>query len=63
MNTTFQKAFTLHQQGEVEQAKLLYEDIFQNDPNHFDALHKLGVAVTDEDPSRAVQCTWATCAN
>ena len=63
MNTTFQKAFTLHQQGEVEQAKLLYEDILQNDPHHFDALHMLGVAVTDEDPSRAVQCTRATCAN
>jgi tetratricopeptide (TPR) repeat protein len=55
MNTTFQQAFTLHQQGEVEQAKLLYEDILQRDPSHFDALHMLGVAVTNEDPSRAVQ--------
>jgi tetratricopeptide (TPR) repeat protein len=55
MSTSFEKAFILHQQGEIEQAKLLYEDILQNDPNHFDALHMLGVAVTDEDPSRAVQ--------
>ncbi len=55
MNTSFQQAFTLHQQGEVGQAKSLYEDILQKDPNHFDALHMLGVAVTDEDPSRAVQ--------
>jgi tetratricopeptide (TPR) repeat protein len=55
MNISFQQAFTLHQQGEIEQAKLLYEDILQNDPNHFDALHMLGVAVTDVDPSRAVQ--------
>ncbi|MEA9599084.1 tetratricopeptide repeat-containing glycosyltransferase family protein [Polynucleobacter sp. AP-Sanab-80-C2] len=55
MSTSFEKAFIFHQQGEIEQAKLLYEDILQNDPNHFDALHMLGVAVTDEDPSRAVQ--------
>ena len=55
MSTSFEKAFIFHQQGEVEQAKLLYEDILQNDPHHFDALHMLGVAVTDEDPSRAVQ--------
>lgn len=55
MNISFQQAFTLHQQGEVEQAKLLYEDILQNDPHHFDALHMLGVAVIDENPSRAVQ--------
>ena len=55
MSTSFEKAFIFHQQGEIEQAKLLYEDILQNDPNHFDTLHMLGVAVTDEDPSRAVQ--------
>ena len=55
MGTSFEKAFIFHQQGEIEQAKLLYEDILQNDPHHFDALHMLGVAVTDEDPSRAVQ--------
>jgi len=51
----FKEAFKLHQQGEIEQAKLLYEDILQKDPHHFDALHMLGVAVTDVDPSRAVQ--------
>ncbi len=50
----FLTAFALHQQGEVEQAKALYETILQSEPHHFDALHMLGVAITNEDPARAV---------
>lgn len=55
MSNTFEIAFELHEKGNVDQAKVLYESILQIDPHHFDALHMLGVAVTDEDPSRAVQ--------
>jgi tetratricopeptide (TPR) repeat protein len=40
----FRRAFRLHQSGQVAQAAALYRDILAADPNHFDALHLLGVA-------------------
>ena len=50
----FQAAFDLHQQGDVERAKRIYESILLVEPNHFNSLHMLGVALIDEDPSLAV---------
>ena len=55
MSITFEIAFDLHEKGNIDQAKVLYESILQNDPHHFDALHMLGIVVTDDDPLRAVQ--------
>lgn len=38
-----QQAVTLHKQGMLSDAKTIYEDILKQWPNHFDALHMLGV--------------------
>ena len=37
------EAVALHQQGQLELAKQIYENILQDNPRHFDALHLLGV--------------------
>jgi protein O-GlcNAc transferase len=39
----FQTAFEAHQTGELEAAKRRYEALLALEPNHFDALHMLGV--------------------
>ena len=54
VDASFQEAFAHHQQGEVELAKRIYEAILLVEPNHFNTLHMLGVAITDENPSVAV---------
>src|SRR6516165_4633027 len=38
-----QQALTFHQQGLLSAAKAIYEEILKQRPNHFDALHLLGV--------------------
>src|SRR6266404_2062505 len=38
-----QQALALQQRGLLSDAKKIYEDILQEKPNHFDALHLLGV--------------------
>ena len=51
----FQQGFALHQQGQVAQAKALYEQVLARQPKHFDALHLLGViAVQSKNPTLAV---------
>ena len=37
----FQEALALHQQGQLKEARLLYERALKWQPNHFDALHML----------------------
>ncbi len=37
------QALDLHQRGELSQAKTLYEQVLKRDPQHYDALHLLGV--------------------
>jgi len=39
----FSKALALHQQGKLPEAKKLYEELLNKNPNHFDALHLSGV--------------------
>ena len=39
----FQQALQLHQQGQLAQAKVLYEEVLKSQPRHFDALHLSGV--------------------
>ena len=38
-----EKGFHLHQQGELVDAKILYEEFLSENPDHFDALHLLGL--------------------
>jgi hypothetical protein len=37
------KAISLHQQGDLARARAMYTEILENQPNHVDALHLLGV--------------------
>ena len=47
------QALALHQQGQLEEAQLIYEAILRLQPRHFDALHLLGViANQSNDPQR-----------
>jgi tetratricopeptide (TPR) repeat protein len=39
----FQQALALHQQGKFVEAERAYQEVLQQAPNHFDALHLLGV--------------------
>ncbi len=39
----FQQALSLHQYGQLDEARALYESVLKKQPRHFDALHMLGV--------------------
>lgn len=39
----FQKALSLHHQGFFQEAEKFYDQVIRTEPNHFDALHYLGV--------------------
>ena len=55
-NTFFQIALAAHQQGNLIQAKQLYEQVLSIDNRHFDSLHLLGViAYQMQDPRKSVQ--------
>ena len=41
--TKFNQAIALHQQGRLAEAERIYADVLRQQPNHFDALHLLGV--------------------
>jgi tetratricopeptide (TPR) repeat protein len=43
LSQTLQSALQFHQSGNLQQAELLYRQILQSNPLHFDALHLLGV--------------------
>ena len=50
------QAVALHQQGQLDQAKALYEQVLAKQPKNFDALHLLGVlALQANNPERSVE--------
>lgn len=50
----FQRAMALHQQGQVVQAQVLYEEVLTIQPQHADCLHLLGlIALQGKDYQRA----------
>jgi predicted O-linked N-acetylglucosamine transferase (SPINDLY family) len=50
------KSFALHNQGQIEQAKALYEAILKIDPGNFDSIQLLGVIATQKkDWSKALE--------
>jgi tetratricopeptide (TPR) repeat protein len=57
VQAAFQQAIALHQQGLIEQAATIYEDILRLRPMHFDALHCLGVVASQRgEHQQAVEC-------
>ncbi|HEY8099799.1 MAG TPA: tetratricopeptide repeat-containing glycosyltransferase family protein [Burkholderiaceae bacterium] len=46
VHAKMQQAVALHQQGQLAQARILYEEVLNVQPRHFDALHYLGVIAT-----------------
>ena len=52
----FQRAVALHQCGELTQAEILYREVLGQLPNHFDAVHMLGVIEAQrKNPEGAVE--------
>jgi tetratricopeptide (TPR) repeat protein len=52
----FEKGVLLHQQGKLAEAELLYADVVQHDPAHFDALHRLGtIALTTNRTQQGIE--------
>lgn len=43
LSALLRRALTAHQQGQIDDAERLYQDILIQDPGHFDALHLAGV--------------------
>ena len=43
MENKFQEAFKLHQNGSLQDAKKIYEEILEETPNDFNCLHHLGL--------------------
>jgi protein O-GlcNAc transferase len=43
LHQTLQRAVLLHQQGQLDQAGPLYEEILAAQPDHFEILHRLGI--------------------
>jgi len=51
-----QQALSLHQRGQLTEAERLYRQVLQSEPQHFDALHLLGVlARQDGHPRLALE--------
>ena len=42
------EAIALHQQGEIDRARIIYEEILSTHPEHFDSLHLLGVIASQK---------------
>ena len=47
LQTFFQQAVQLHQQGRLANAQAMYEGILKIQPRHSESLHLLGVIVMD----------------
>ena len=43
LQAMFRQGLALHQQGRLAEAERIYADVLQLQPDHFDALHLLGV--------------------
>jgi predicted O-linked N-acetylglucosamine transferase (SPINDLY family) len=55
LQTRFEQASALHQQGKLADAERIYREILRQQPNHFGALHLLGViALQTRHTERAV---------
>ncbi|MGH6725143.1 MAG: tetratricopeptide repeat protein, partial [Pseudolabrys sp.] len=52
LQARFEQAALLHWQGRLAEAEPIYREILRQQPNHFDALHLLGVIAVDTQRTR-----------
>ena len=56
LQAKFNQGVALHQQGKLAEAERIYEEVLRQQPNHFDALHLLGIiALQTRRTERAVE--------
>jgi tetratricopeptide (TPR) repeat protein len=56
LQAKFAQGMALHQQGKLTEAERIYEEVLRQQPNHFDALHLLGViALQTQRTERGVE--------
>ena len=56
LQAKFEQGMALHQQGKLADAERIYREVLQQQPNHFDALHLLGViALQTRHTERAIE--------
>jgi tetratricopeptide (TPR) repeat protein len=56
LESTFDHGLALHQQGKLADAEHIYQDVLQQQPNHFDALYLLGlIALQTRRTERGVE--------
>ena len=56
LQAKFKQGIALHQQGKLAEAERIYEEVLRQQPNHFDALHLLGIiALQTGRTERAVE--------
>jgi predicted O-linked N-acetylglucosamine transferase (SPINDLY family) len=56
LQAKFQQGLALHRQGRLAEAEKLYQELLQQEPTHFDALHRLGmVALQTRRTQRGVE--------
>ena len=56
LQAKFNQGMALHQQGKLAEAERICREVLQQQPNHFDALHLLGViALQTRHTERAVE--------
>lgn len=56
LQARFRQGLALHNQGQREQARLIYLEVLKTEPRHFDALHMLAViAAQTGDPARSLE--------
>ena len=48
VKSKFDEAIALHRRGDVDRAQIIYEEILIDKPEHFDALHLLGVIASQK---------------
>jgi tetratricopeptide (TPR) repeat protein len=63
LEAKFEQGIRLHQQGKLADAEVIYGEVLQQQPNHFGALHLLGViAFQTQRMERAIQLIGAAIA-
>jgi tetratricopeptide (TPR) repeat protein len=56
LQARFNQGVALHQQGRLAEAERIYREVLEQQPNHFDALHLLGViAVQSRQTERGIE--------